>query len=215
MKTIKSFVRRGRPTNLQQYALDTLSAGLLLTKPYDFSTVFAHNNPIILEIGFGNGKSLVQMASENPQLSYLGIEVHRAGVGALINDAYYRGLENIKVIHDDATEVLQHIPNDYLSGLQLYFPDPWHKKKHNKRRIVSAQFLDLLLPKLKGGASIHMATDWEEYAYQMLEILSADKRLQNIFTDFSDRGKRVTTKFEERGKELGHRIWDLQFRVVK
>jgi tRNA (guanine-N7-)-methyltransferase len=215
MQKIKSFVRRGRVRTQQQHALDNLSANFLVKQPYYWTNLFANDNPIILEIGFGNGKSLVQMASENPHLNYLGIEVHLAGVGTLVNDAYNLRLANLKVINDDATEVLKLMPDDFLAGLQLYFPDPWHKKKHNKRRIVNAEFLQLLLSKLQNNAIIHMATDWQDYANQMLEVLTTNPQLQNLWDDFANNISRPLTKFEERGQKLGHGVWDLQFSVVK
>lgn len=219
MRKIQSFVRRKRRLSAsQQYALNNLwsNYGVALdeNKQTDFATIFAHNKPLILEIGFGNGDSLLTMAENNPQQNYLGIEVYQAGIGRLLVNANKLGLRNLKVINADATEVLKNnIKNNSLAGLQLFFPDPWPKKKHHKRRIMSAQFLQLLAEKLITGGFLHMATDWQDYAEQIKSILKANKNFKNSQNSANDAliFKRPPTKFECKGMKLGHRIWDFIF----
>ncbi len=216
LRKINSFVRRsGRLTNAQKYALEQYAPEYLLTMPLDFELEFWHVKPVIMEIGFGNGTSLVQMCKECPDTHYLGVEVYLAGVGSIMHHAHEQHIQNLKVINHDAIEVIQTLPKNSLSAMQLYFPDPWHKKKHHKRRIVSLEFMSLILPKLKDGANIHMATDWEEYAYQMLEVLTHTEGVENIHPKFAPEINRPHTKFEARGERLGHGIWDLEFKVVK
>lgn len=224
-RRIRSFVRRqGRLTEGQQRALDAywdryglrLDGGML-----DFTQVFGRAAPVILEIGFGNGKSLVEMAKQQPEKDFIGIEVHRPGVGSLINEAHTQGVHNIRVYHDDAIDVLaQCIPDDSLMGFQLFFPDPWHKARHNKRRIVKPEFIQTIHQKLQVGATVHMATDWQHYAEQMLEVMNADRSFANTVSeaDLASTGGyaprpeyRPKTKFESRGERLGHGVWDLIF----
>ncbi len=185
---------------------------------FDFNAIFGNDNPVILEIGFGMGKSLVEMAIANPDKNYIGIEVHTPGVGACIALAVEKEVKNLRVICHDAVEILNYcIPNESLSGLQLFFPDPWHKARHHKRRIVQPAFLTLVLSKLKQGGFVHFATDWENYAEHMLEVLQAEKGLTNTSAtnDYIPRPDfRPLTKFEERGHRLGHGVWDLYFTKI-
>ncbi|MDP8079397.1 tRNA (guanosine(46)-N7)-methyltransferase TrmB [Phocoenobacter skyensis] len=184
--------------------------------PFDFNAIFGNDNPVILEIGFGMGKSLVEMAEQNPDKNYIGIEVHTPGVGACIAYAVEKNVKNLRVICHDATEILRDsIANSSLQGLQLYFPDPWHKSKHHKRRIVQPEFITQILEKLTDSGFIHFATDWENYAEWMLEVLQQFQTKlvnQSPTNDYIPRPDfRPLTKFEERGKNLGHNVWDLYF----
>ncbi|WP_349431951.1 tRNA (guanosine(46)-N7)-methyltransferase TrmB [Methylomarinum sp. Ch1-1] len=218
---IRSYIRRqGRATAGQRQALDNYWDKYCLDpqKNYDYEQVFARNAPVIVEIGFGNGESLAEMAEANPQLNYLGIEVHRPGVGHLMLLLEQKGLTNVRIYHHDAIEILeQKIPDHSLAGVHLFFPDPWHKRKHHKRRIVRPSFVELLIKKLHTGGYFHAATDWEHYAKDMLPILSAESGLINTSAsnDFCPRPDyRPLTKFEKRGLRLGHGVWDLIFKKV-
>jgi len=218
---IRSFIRRqGRLTPGQEVALDQHwpQYGLEPELDYDFSQVFGRQAPLILEIGFGNGDSLAKMAAANPDHDYIGIEVHKPGVGHLLILLTEQGLTNVRVYCHDAIEILeQKIPDHSLAGLHLFFPDPWHKKKHHKRRIVRPSFVDLLNKKLQVGSYFHAATDWQHYAESMLEVLSASEGLKNtsLSQDYCERPDyRPLTKFEQRGLRLGHGVWDLIFRKV-
>ncbi len=213
---IRSFVRRqGRLTPGQQNAIDTLAEDYLLDPhhPCDFANVFGRDADRILEIGFGNGESLLQMALAHPERDYLGIEVHRPGVGHLLGRIHELGCGNLRLYCHDAVEILEQlIPDNSLAGLQLFFPDPWHKTRHHKRRIVRPDFTNLVARKLKNGGYFHAATDWQNYAEQMLAILSAEAQLQNTAVDYCERPDyRPLTKFEHRGLRLGHGVWDLIF----
>jgi tRNA (guanine-N7-)-methyltransferase len=211
MRKIQSFVKRsGRLTISQQNALTNFASDFII-KEITKST-FENDKPIILEIGFGNGDSLFEMAKNEPENNFIGIEVYEAGVGRLLNNASIEKLTNLKLLNTDAVEILQNTPDDYLSGFQLYFPDPWHKKRHNKRRIVNTEFLNLIAKKIKNDGFVHMATDWEEYAFEMLEELSKHNSFKNTTNEFSEKPiRRPTTKFERRGQKLGHGVWDLVF----
>lgn len=219
IRRLRSYVRRqGRLTEGQSRALETLwdEYGLRLQQgKLDFNQVFGNTNPTILEIGFGNGASLLEMAQNATDKNYIGIEVHRPGVGKLINDADKADVHNLKVFCDDAIEVLeQNIADNSLQGVQLFFPDPWHKKRHNKRRIVQPEFVQQIRTKLKNGGYFHMATDWEPYAEHMMEVMSAAEGYENSAGNgqFSPRPDyRPITKFEKRGERLGHGVWDLIF----
>ncbi|MCG8670438.1 MAG: tRNA (guanosine(46)-N7)-methyltransferase TrmB [Pseudomonadales bacterium] len=218
-RRIRSFVRRqGRLTEGQSRALEQYwqDYGLALTDgELDYDAAFGRSAPTILEIGFGNGDSLLAMAQHQPDNNYVGIEVHRPGVGGLINNAQREGVSNIRVYCEDAIEVLkQAIPEQSLAGVQLFFPDPWHKKRHHKRRIVQPQFVEMIASKLKAGGYFHMATDWENYAEHMMEVMSASALFQNQAGagEYSPRPEyRPETKFERRGLGLGHGVWDLIF----
>ena len=215
---IRSFVRRlGRITQAQQYALDNYWQRYCLDPQadYDFAAVFGRTAPLIVEIGFGNGDSLASMAAKNPDLDYIGIEVHTAGVGHLLILLEQQGLTNVRIYCHDAVEIMeQKIPDNSLSGVHLFFPDPWHKKKHHKRRIVRPSFIELLIKKLRVGGYFHAATDWEDYAQAMLAELSSHAGLSNNSPtqDYCERPDyRPLTKFEQRGLRLGHGVWDLIF----
>jgi len=216
---IRSFIRRqGRVTPGQQLALDNYWVKYCLDPKvdYDFSKVFGRDAPLFVEIGFGNGESLAKMAVANPETDYIGIEVHRPGVGHLMLLLDQQGLSNVRIYSHDAIEIIEHkIADNSLAGLHLFFPDPWPKKKHHKRRIVRPDFVELLVRKLKAGGYFHAATDWQNYAEAMLAILSAVPRLNNISPtgDYCERPEyRPLTKFEQRGIRLGHGVWDLIFR---
>jgi len=216
---IKSFaLRQGRATAGQQKAIDNSWDDYCLdpNKTYDFSQVFGREAALIVEIGFGNGSSLAAMAEANPDLNYLGIEVHRPGVAHLMLLLEEKNLTNVKIFHHDAIEILeQKIPDHSISGVHLFFPDPWHKRRHHKRRIVRPSFIDLLNKKLKVNGYFHAATDWEHYAKEMLKILGASKSITNASPDktYCERPSyRPLTKFENRGIRLGHGVWDLIFK---
>ncbi|MGB2739210.1 MAG: tRNA (guanosine(46)-N7)-methyltransferase TrmB [Cognaticolwellia sp.] len=219
IRKVRSFVKReGRLTNGQAKALEQFwdimglkhQDGLI-----DPSVLFGNDNPVVLEIGFGMGKSLVEMAKNAPELNFIGVEVHRPGVGACIGLAQEEGVNNLKVYEHDAIEVLADcIPAESLTTVQLFFPDPWHKKKHHKRRIVQASFVEAIRQKLKVGGVFHMATDWENYAECMLEDMISSPGFKNLSenNDYVPRPEsRPLTKFEDRGQNLGHGVWDLQF----
>ncbi len=221
-KSIRSYViRAGRMTEGQRRAFDNYwgTYGLsLFGGPLNPREVFGREAPLVLEIGFGMGDSLLAMAEAEPDKDFIGIEVHPPGVGRLINNAGKMGLENLRVYMADALDVLNDcIADGSLDRFQLYFPDPWHKKKHHKRRIVQPEFVRLICSKLKAGGLLHMATDWENYAEQMLEVLEAEPQLENPTgkNNYSPRPEfRPETKFERRGQRLGHGVWDLLYRRV-
>ena len=170
--------------------------------------------PRILEIGFGMGEGLAEIAAANPENDYLGVEVHTPGVGALLKQLGERGLTNVRVIQHDAVEVLTNmLAPASLAGIHIFFPDPWHKKRHHKRRLIQPPLVSLLASRLQPGGYIHLATDWQDYAEQMLAVLSAEPALQNTVADYAPRpDTRPLTKFEQRGIRLGHGVWDLVFR---
>ena len=220
IRRIRSFVKReGRLTKGQAAAIEKCwptmglehSQGLL-----NLSEVFGNDNDVVLEIGFGMGKSLVEMAKNAPHLNFIGIEVHKPGVGACLMEADEAGITNLRVFEHDAVEVLADCIKDAgLSTMQLFFPDPWHKKRHHKRRIVQLEFVESLRSKLKIGGVFHMATDWENYVEHMLEVMNAAPGYDNLSetSDYMPRpDNRPLTKFEQRGHRLGHGVWDLMFK---
>lgn len=225
---IKSYVKReGRLTGAQQRAIDTLwpAYGLQFhtgetdaTGLFDFERVFGNTNAVVLEIGFGMGTSLAEMAKNSPDINFIGIEVHRPGIGNLLSLVAEQQLTNVRVMEHDAVEVLQHkVPDSSLERLQLFFPDPWHKKRHHKRRIVQPGFIELVCRKLRDHGQLHMATDWENYAEHMAEVANPYPALENTATTghFVERpAYRPITKFEQRGARLGHGVWDLIYRKV-
>ena len=221
LRRIRSFVKReGRLTPGQQNAINTgwPIFGLTPNKQISPSKVFANNNPVTLEIGFGNGESLVEMAANNPSKNYIGIEVHRPGVGHLLRLVLEKELNNLRVFDTDAIDVLQQaIPEHSLDCVQLFFPDPWHKKRHHKRRIVQNEFLDLVANKLKNNGLFHIATDWENYAEHIIETLNQHSQFENTAEkDYVIRpNHRPITKFEKRGQRLGHGVWDIIFKKTK
>ncbi len=222
IRKVRSFVKReGRLTKGQERALTEHWQTMGLNHSdgvIDPQTLFENNNPVILEIGFGMGKSLVEMAKTSPELNFIGIEVHKPGVGACISLAVEEGVTNLKVYEHDAIEVLADcIPENCLTTVQLFFPDPWHKKKHHKRRIVQADFVEAIRKKLKVEGVFHMATDWENYAECMLEDMQSAQGYKTLSetNDYVPRpDSRPLTKFENRGQRLGHGVWDLQFAKV-
>ncbi|MBN3192505.1 tRNA (guanosine(46)-N7)-methyltransferase TrmB [Pectobacterium brasiliense] len=223
MRRIRSFVRRqGRLTNGQQLALDNYWPVMGVeyqTELVDFNALFGRDAPVVLEIGFGMGASLVTMAAQHPEQNFLGIEVHLPGVGACLAAAQEAGISNLRVMCHDAVEVLMNmIPDGSLSMVQLFFPDPWHKARHNKRRIVQVPFVQLVRSKLKVGSVFHMATDWEPYAQHMLEVMTSVTEYRNLSNnnEYVERPEsRPLTKFEARGQRLGHGVWDLMFERIK
>ena len=223
LRKIQSFVKRsGRLSKAQSIGLNELwnDYGINLNgKLLNFEELFLNQNNVTLEVGFGNGDSLLEMAIQQPNQNFLGIEVYEAGVGRLINEVNKNQLANIKIIKDDAVEVLNdNIPDDSISHFQLFFPDPWHKKRHHKRRIVQTSFLDLLTKKLKNNGIVHIATDWENYAEHIMELLESHSHFKNCAGDhiYSERPEqRPLTKFENRGQKLGHGVWDIIFTNLK
>jgi tRNA (guanine-N7-)-methyltransferase len=221
-RPIRSFViRSGRMTSGQQNSWDALWPNLgldLSSSLMDFASIFGNSNPLVLEIGFGMGRSLCEMAQQAPNENFVGIEVHRPGVGALLMKADELELTNLKVFCGDANELLKHsIADKALSRLQLFFPDPWHKTKHNKRRLVQAEFVQSIRPKLELGGVFHMATDWEPYAKHMMKVMESAEGFKNIAGEhnYSERPDyRPLTKFEERGQRLGHGVWDLLYERI-
>ncbi|MGZ8244689.1 tRNA (guanosine(46)-N7)-methyltransferase TrmB, partial [Methylomagnum sp.] len=215
---IRSFtLRQGRLTDGQQKALETLWPvyGLESGQAFDKQAVFGREAPVIVEIGFGNGESLAQMAADQPDKDFLGMEVHRPGVGHLLLKLSERGLTNVRIYNADAMEVLdKNIADASLAGVNLFFPDPWPKKRHHKRRIVNPAFMGLITRKLERGGFFHAATDWEDYAQHMLSVLGECPGLENREgkNAYSSRpAHRPLTKFESRGQGLGHGVWDLVF----
>jgi len=217
-RTIKSYVlRQGRLTTAQKQALDRHWSVYGLdfnVDKLDLAAVFGRSAPVILEIGFGNGESLLQQAVSRPEQDYIGIEVHRPGVGRLLHLAAEAGIANLRVINHDAVEVLQRqIPDNSLDCVQLFFPDPWHKKRHHKRRIINPAFIQLVRQKLKTGGQFHLATDWQDYAEYMLAQMEQADGFSNTGGKghFAQQTDRPPTKFEHRGRRLGHGVWDLVF----
>ncbi|KFZ39251.1 tRNA (guanine-N7)-methyltransferase [Shewanella mangrovi] len=219
LRKVKSFVlREGRLTKGQAQALEENwpTMGLEYSaETIDLAQVFGREADTVLEIGFGMGASLVEMAKAAPELNFIGIEVHKPGVGACLSAAAEAGVTNLRVYHHDAVEVLQHaIADGSLSRVQLFFPDPWHKKRHHKRRIVQPEFAALVHSCLKIGGVFHMATDWENYSEHMLEVMNQATGYKNQSPDGTVMPRpdyRPLTKFEARGQRLGHGVWDLMF----
>lgn len=217
-RAIRSFVlRQGRVTVAQQRALDDLLPRFGIPyagKRLDLNAAFGRHAPHILEIGFGMGETTATIAEAHPENDYLGIEVHSPGVGSLMKRIGEQNLQNIRVIQHDAVDVLQSmLEPESLDGVHLFFPDPWPKKRHFKRRLVQPPLIALVASRLKSGGYFHAATDWEDYATQMLSVLSAEPTLENAADGYAERpASRPQTKFEARGLRLGHRVWDLVFR---
>jgi tRNA (guanine-N7-)-methyltransferase len=221
-RAVRSFViRTGRITAAQERALETLwpKYGIDLAShsvPLDLHTVFGRPAPRTVEIGFGNGDNLVKMAGAHPERDYLGIEVHRPGIGHLLLAIEESQLANVRVICHDAVEVLaRHISQQALDEIVILFPDPWPKKRHHKRRLVQSDFLELVAERLRPGGVLRMATDWQPYAQEMLDIAKANAKLSNLApegTYIPRPVERSATRFEKRGERLGHDVWDLAFR---
>ena len=215
---IRSFVlRQGRVSNAQQRYHEEMMARVGIAYaavPLDLDAVFGRRAPHILEIGFGMGETSATIAEANPQNDYIGVEVHTPGVGSLCKLIAEKNLGNQRIIQHDAVEVLRDmIVPESLDGVHIFFPDPWPKARHHKRRLIQPPLVATLASRLKPGGYIHCATDWENYAEQMLAVLSAEPLLQNTVVDYAPRpAYRPLTKFEQRGLRLGHGVWDLVFR---
>lgn len=219
-RAVRSYVlRAGRVTEGQKRALQDLwprwgvepGDGAL-----DFNALFGNERPVILEIGFGNGEATWRMAKASPGENFLGVEVHKPGVGRLLLKIEEYGLENVRIAREDAVVLLrERVPDASLSGVRIFFPDPWPKKRHHKRRIVQAPFVDLLAQKLAPGGILHLATDWAPYAEHMLEVMQGAGTFENLSPGgaYSEKpGWRPPTKYEKRGERLGHEVADLVFR---
>ncbi len=219
-RRIRSFVlRQGHLSKGQERALEEFGPQFCIpyqTNPIDLATVFGRDTPKVLEIGFGMGGATAEIAAGLPDTDFLGVEVHTPGVGSLLKLIDEQKLSNIRIIQHDAVEVLENMlaPNT-LDGAHIFFPDPWHKKRHNKRRLIQPEFIKQLVSRIKPGGYLHLATDWEDYAIQMLDVLSAESALQNTAAGYAPRPDyRPLTKFENRGIKLGHGVWDLVFQKV-
>lgn len=217
LRNIRSFVlRQGHMTAAQQRAIDTqwTHYGIEYSKQnIDLNISFNSHAPKILEIGFGMGTATAAIAQQLPNLDFLAIDVHGPGVGNLLKLIDEKNIKNIRVMRHDAVEVVNNmLINHCLHGIHIFFPDPWQKKRHHKRRLIQRPFVEQLLPKLESKGYIHLATDWEEYAYQMLEVLNSFYELENTAENFAEKPVyRSETKFEAKGKKLGHGVWDLVF----
>jgi tRNA (guanine-N7-)-methyltransferase len=216
-RAIRSFVlRQGRVSNAQERAhreLLPVYGVPYSAAPLDLQELFGRAAPKVLEIGFGMGETTAAIAEAHPGIDYLGIEVHTPGVGSLLKLVGEGGLRNVRIVQHDAVEVLRDmIAPGALDGIHIFFPDPWPKKRHHKRRLIQPPLVSLLASRLRPGGYLHLATDWEEYAQQMLEVLNGDALLRNTADGFAPRPEtRPQTKFETRGIRLGHRVWDLVY----
>jgi tRNA (guanine-N7-)-methyltransferase len=214
---IRSFVTRaGRLSTAQARALEELGPQFMIEykkEMLDFEQAFGRKAPVILEIGFGMGGTTAHIAQAMPEKDFIGVEVHTPGVGSLLKLIGEENIGNLRLVQHDAVEVLnQMIPDGSLAGVHVFFPDPWHKARHNKRRLIQGPFVKLLAEKLAPGGYLHCATDWEDYAVQMLEVLGAEPTLQNTAEGYAPQpAYRPLTKFENRGLKLGHGVWDLVF----
>jgi tRNA (guanine-N7-)-methyltransferase len=220
-RPVRSYViRSGRQTIAQQEAIEKHWSKYVIEdhqSPLNPEALFGRKAPLVLEIGFGMGDSLAEMALANPHQNYIGIEVHRAGVGKLINYIENQQIPNLRIYCHDAVEILANcIADGSLDLVQIFFPDPWHKKKHHKRRLIQTGFVLDLMKKLRTGGRIHLATDWQNYAEHMMDVLSGIEGLRNTAGEGQyavDTG-RPETKFERRGQRLGHGTWDLMFETI-
>ena len=216
-RSIRSFVvRAGRMGTGQMRALEQLGPRFVVPyapAPLDAPALFGRTAPLVLEIGFGMGDATATIAQTLPDTDFLGVEVHTPGVGALLKHIDERQIGNIRIVQHDAVEVLEHmIAPASLAGVHIFFPDPWHKKKHNKRRLIQGPFVQKLVTRLAPGGYLHCATDWQPYAQQMLEVLTAESALHNTAEAYAPKpAYRPLTKFENRGLKLGHGVWDLVF----
>jgi len=220
-RSIRSYVlRQGRISNAQRRAhseLLPLYGVPFSPAPLDLVELFGRAAPKTLEIGFGMGETTAEIAQQHPERDYLGVEVHTPGVGSLLARIAELQLANVRVIQHDAVEVIEKmIAPASLDGVHLFFPDPWPKKRHHKRRLIQAPFVSLLTSRMKPGAVLHTCTDWEDYAAQMLQVLTAEPTLQNTASGYATRPEtRPQTKFERRGIGLGHGVWDVMFRKIE
>ena len=219
-RRIRSFVTRaGRLSTAQARAIEVLGPRFCIPYakgPLDVDLVFGRSAPAIFEIGFGMGETTAKIAAGMPEKNFIGVEVHTPGVGSLLKLIGEQGLNNLRLIQHDAVEVLTHmIAPASLAGAHVFFPDPWHKARHNKRRLLQAPLVSLLASRIAPGGYLHCATDWQEYAEQMLEVLSAEPTLHNTAEAYAPRPDyRPVTKFENRGLRLGHGVWDLVFKKL-
>ncbi len=212
---IKSFVlRNGRISPRQQKGLDDLLPHFILSpNKTSFSMILNQNPDVVVEIGFGMGDSLVSMAANHPHIHFIGIEVHQAGIGSICANLHEKNIKNVSIAPFDAVTVLSdYIEPSSLSGVQIFFPDPWPKKKHHKRRLIQPEFVRLLVEKIKPGGFLHCATDWEDYAQHMMNVLHNNPNL--IGGQCEKPEQRPLTKFEQRGQRLGHQIWDFYFKKL-
>lgn len=221
-RTIKSFVlRSGRITKLQQHALDNYAQLYFIPydadKKLDFASIFGNSNPTVIEIGFGDGEATYQMAERNPDMNYLAMDVYPPGVGALLDVIHTKKLSNVRIVHHDAAEVVENMVIDSsVNGFHIFFPDPWQKKRHFKRRLINSTFVATLVNKLKERGYIYCVTDWEDYAHQMQEVLRGEKRLSSPFEGFAEKSNdivpwRPQTKFERKGLAVGRTIFESYF----
>jgi tRNA (guanine-N7-)-methyltransferase len=221
-RPIRSFVlRAGRVTPAQERALEELWPAFGLDfdgAPMDLDAIFGRRAPRCLEIGFGTGEVIGALAKAHPEIDHLGIEVHRAGVGRLLLAAHEGHLTNLRIVCHDAVEVLSRsLPDESFDSILIFFPDPWHKKRHHKRRLVDAPFVETLADKLRPGGILRLATDWQAYAEQMLAVCNGCRRLASLSPDgtYAERPAfRAPTRFERRGERLGHGVWDLAYRRI-
>ena len=221
-RRIRSFVlRNSRLTKAQKGALERYwdRYGVAKETPADVHTLFGNDAPTILEIGFGNGESLAETAARHPENNYLGVEVHQPGIGHLLAELHNRNINNVRIYCSDAVEILEdNIVDGTLDGIHLFFPDPWSKRRHHKRRLVSDEFMELMLKALKAKGYVHAATDWKDYANQIRRLFDENKSFLSRSGDnfYLARTKdRPLTKFEKRGLGLGHQVWDLVYTKVK
>ncbi|BBM83783.1 tRNA (guanosine(46)-N7)-methyltransferase TrmB [Candidatus Uabimicrobium amorphum] len=216
LRTVRSYVRReSRLTSAQQRALDEFMPQWGLTVPtttFDFRSIYGNDNEVVLEIGFGPGTSLVEQAIAEPQTNFLGVEIHGPGVGSCLAGVAKNNLQNVRVMREDFMDVLPYIPDNSLQKIQIFFPDPWPKKRHHKRRLIQVEFVVDITYKLKSQGIIHLATDWENYAAHMVNVLNRIGNLQQFSTE---RFSRPKTKFEIRGEKLGHGVWDFLYRKTE
>ena len=216
LRKVRSFVIRGKITRAQKRAYQTLFPKYGIPyqpSPLNIEDVFGRQAPVVLEIGSGMGEATAEIAAQHPEIDYLAVEVFKAGVGSLLRRIEEKQLKNLRIIHHDAVEVLQTmIPDASLFGIHIFFPDPWPKKRHHKRRLIQPPFVQLLSQKLKPGGYIHLCTDWEDYAEHMLSVLQNEPTLKNVASDYISRPEwRPLTRFEQQGIQEGRRIRDLHF----
>lgn len=217
---IRSYVlRTGRKTPAQKKALEALLPiyGLKNTDFCSIQNIFNNSHSIVLEIGFGNGEALYELAANNPHINFIGLEVHTPGVGRLLNNIHENKLTNVRVFNGDAALILkQEIPSSSLDTINIWFPDPWHKKKHHKRRLIQTAFVKTLSEKLKPAGKLHLATDWQDYAEQMMAVLETETSMKNTAGEhqYTSPHWRPETRFERRGIKLGHAVWDLIFEKI-
>ena len=219
-RAIRSFVKReGKITSGQETALESLwpEFGLDYTKqPVDLVELFGRDVFTVLEIGFGNGMSLAEMAQAAPQQNFLGIEVHRPGAGSLLVQVGQRELSNVRVSQEDAVNVVRHqLAAQSIDRIQIFFPDPWHKKRHHKRRLIQPEFVGELARIVKPGGQLHIATDWQNYAEHIVEVMAGSAEFKNTGSPYVEKPEyRPTTKYETRGERLGHGVWDMVYKRV-